>query len=194
MLERAGYLGSVAFPQCRIDAIDTRRMRGYAIVFNSLSQDLGGFKEIIAPEAMDRTLRESIDVMSLVNHDGDKVLGRLHNGTLDIKKDSRGLSITVEPDTEITYANDIFRAVRRGDVSKMSFAFRALEDDWNYDGDIPVRTVVDMRVSEVSIVSRPAYTQTDVQVAQRSLQEFQELRRKGLSIDFARKLHKTRLA
>jgi phage head maturation protease len=76
----------------------------------------------------------------------------------------------------------------------MSFAFRALEDDWNYDGDIPVRTVVDMRVSEVSIVSRPAYTQTDVQVAQRSLQEFQELRRKGLSIDFARKLHKTRLA
>jgi len=50
-----------------------------------------------------------------------------------------------------------------------------------------------MRVSEVSVVTFPAYTQTDVQVAQRSMQDF-VAQRKGMSIDFARKLHQTRLA
>jgi len=183
-----------AFVECRVDAIDARRLRGYAIVFNARSQNLGGFQEVIAPEAIDRTFKEALDVRALVNHDSAKVIGRLRAGTLQMQKDATGLRVTIEPDPDISYARDIFGAVRRGDVSGMSFAFRTIEDDWNYDDEaMPLRTVLDMRVSEVSIVTFPAYTQTDVQVAQRSLQEF-AAHRKGLSLDFARKLHQTRLA
>jgi hypothetical protein len=58
-------------------------------------------------------------------------------------------------------------------VTGMSFGFRVLEDDWNYENDqLAVRTVLDMRVSEISVVSFPAYQQTDVSVAKRSLEEF----------------------
>lgn len=183
-----------AFVECRIEAIDNRRLRGYAIVFNARSQNLGGFQEVIAPDAIDRTFKEAIDVRALVNHDSSKVIGRLNAGTLEMRKDSKGLRVTIEPDMDVSYARDIAAAVKRGDVSGMSFAFRTIEDDWNYeDEDVPLRTVLDMRVSEVSIVTFPAYTQTDVQVAQRSLQAF-EAQQKRMSIDFARKLHQTRLA
>jgi Escherichia/Staphylococcus phage prohead protease len=183
-----------AFVDCRVDAIDNRRLRGYAIVFNARSQNLGGFQEIISPDAIDRTFKEAIDVRALVDHESSKVIGRLRAGTLEMKKDSRGLRVTIEPDPDISYARDIMLAVKRGDVSGMSFAFRTIEDDWNYeDENMPIRTVLDMLVSEVSIVTFPAYAQTDVQVAQRSMQEF-VAHRKGMSVDFARKLHQTRLA
>jgi phage head maturation protease len=78
-------------------------------------------------------------------------------------------------------------------VSGMSFGFRALDDDWNYDEKTPVRTVTDMTVSEVSIVTFPAYRQTDVQVAQRSLQQFQAAQT-GKSVAFLRKVHRNALA
>jgi HK97 family phage prohead protease len=183
-----------AFVECRVDAIDNRRLRGYAIVFNAESQNLGGFREIIAPEAVDRTFKEAIDVRALVDHDPAKIIGRLRAGTMDMMKDGKGLRVTIEPDPEISYARDIMLAVKRGDVTGMSFAFRTVEDDWNFDNEeMAIRTVLDMRVSEVSVVTFPAYTQTDIQVAQRSLQEF-KAHRAGMSIAWARKLHKTRLA
>ena len=89
-----------------------------------------------------------------------------------MQKDGKGLQVTIEPDPDISYARDIMLAVKRGDVSGMSFAFRTIEDAWDEDGPMAIRTVLDMRVSEVSVVTFPAYTQTDIQVAQRSLQDF----------------------
>jgi HK97 family phage prohead protease len=162
-----------AFVECRAEASDNgKKIRGYAIRFNALSQDLGGFKEFIAPEAVDRTIAEGLDVRALVDHDSGKVLGRTRAGTLQLRKDSKGLAITIEPDPDISYAGDIMRSVARGDVSGMSFAFRTIDDSWNYEGKMPIRTVNDMTISEVSIVTFPAYTQTDVSVAQRSLGAF----------------------
>lgn len=158
-----------AWLECRVEAADMRRMVGYAIVFNSESVDLGGFREVIAPEAVDRTLREGADVRALVDHDTAKIIGRTRSGTLQLRKESRGLKATIEPDLQIGYANDIMRAVARGDVSGMSFAFRVLEDEWNYEGDTPLRTVTDMKISEVSVVTFPAYEQTDIAAALRSL-------------------------
>lgn len=183
-----------SWAECRAEPSENgRKIRGYAIVFNASSQDLGGFKEFIAPEAVDRTLNEALDVRALVDHDTAKVIGRTRAGTLQLRKDSRGLKIEVEPDTDISYANDIMRAVARGDVSGMSFGFRVLEDEWNYDGKLPIRTVTDMRISEVSIVTFPAYQQTDVAVAQRSLQAYQQ-RTSGNRIAWLQKWQKTRLA
>lgn len=81
-----------AWAECRAEASDNgRKIRGYPIVFNSLSVDLGGFREIIAPEAVERTLNEGLDVRALVDHDSSKVIGRTRSGTLRLRKDAKGL-------------------------------------------------------------------------------------------------------
>jgi len=178
--------------EIRMDPSGDRKLRGYAIRFHDLSQDLGGFKERILPEAIDRTLSEALDVRALVDHDSSKIIGRTRAGTLSLKKDSKGLRVEIDP-PNTTAARDILESVARGDVSGMSFAFRVMEDDWHMEDDLPVREVIDMRVSEVSIVSFPAYPSTDVQVAQRALSQFRQAQR-GMSIDFARKIHLTRMA
>ena len=162
--------------ECRVDAVDERRIRGMAIVFDSLSVNLGGFRETIKPEAVDRTLREGLDVRALADHDSGKVLGRTRAGTLQLRKDKKGLSVIIEPDPEISYAKDLMRAVARGDISGMSFGFRVLEDDWREDPEtgMPIRDVLDMRISEVSVVAFPAYESTDVVVSQRSMNALRE--------------------
>jgi HK97 family phage prohead protease len=183
-----------AFAECRAESDDGKKIRGYAIVFNSLSHDLGGFREIIAPEAVDRTLKDGADVRALVDHNPEKVIGRTRSGTLELRKDRKGLHTVIEPDPGISYASDIMRAVARGDVSGMSFRFRvpAGGASWDDDAEGPIRTVHDMRISEVSIVTFPAYEATDVQVALRSLDEFRASQRRSLS--YLRRWHKTQLA
>ena len=183
-----------AFAECRAEASDNgKKIKGYAIRFMALSQDLGGFREYIAPEAVDRTLSEGLDVRALVDHDSGKVIGRTRSGTLQLRKDSKGLAITVDPDEDISYAKDIMRAVARGDVSGMSFGFRTIADEWNYEEKTPIRTVTDMVISEVSVVTFPAYQQTNVEVAQRSLNEYRQAH-VGHNLDWLTKWHKTRLA
>jgi Escherichia/Staphylococcus phage prohead protease len=145
------------------------RFTGTAIVFNALSVDLGGFREQIAPEAVDRTLTEAIAVRALLDHDPGKVLANTAAGTLALRKTTAGLRAVIDADPEISYVADALRSVRRGDIDGMSFGFRILDDDWNFDGPIPIRTVLDMRIMEVSIVAFPAYVQTNVDAAQRSL-------------------------
>jgi HK97 family phage prohead protease len=151
--------------------VDNSRIRGYAIVFESLSEDLGGFRERILPSAVDRTLREALDVRALVDHDSAKVIGRTRAGTLTLRKDRNGLKVEIDP-PNTTAARDIVESVQRGDVSGMSFAFRTLEDDWHMEDGMPIRDVIDMKIREISIVSFPAYGATSVDVAKRSLDDF----------------------
>lgn len=187
VLERRAYL------DCRIEADGARHLKGYAIRFHALSLDLGGFQEQIAPEAVDRTLRDATDVRALVDHDSGKVIGRTRAGTLTLSKDSKGLRVDIEPDTEISYARDIMRAVARGDVSGMSFGFRVLEEAWDFEEDPYLRTVLDMELREVSVVSFPAYPSTDISVAKRSLESFKR-HQVGDRIAWLQKVHRTRMA
>lgn len=171
-----------AYRDATIGSTDGKRLEGFAIVFDTLSVDLGGFREKIAPEAVDRALNEGADVRALFDHDPGKVLGRTRAGTLTLRKDRQGLRAVIEPDLEISYARDVVRSVARGDISGMSFGFRVLSDEWDYEGKMPIRTVTDMKLSEVSIVSWPAYEATSVQAralfnldeAQRSLTAFKQ--------------------
>lgn len=154
----------------RLAVGESRRIRGTAIVFNALSEQLGGrlgFRERIAPEAVDRTLRSGLDVRALIDHDPSKIIGRTKAGTMRLDKTAQGLQVTIDP-PDTTAARDILESIQRGDVSGMSFGFRTLEDKWDEKQDPPVRTVVDMEVFDISIVSFPAYPQTDVGL--RSLQ------------------------
>jgi uncharacterized protein len=173
----------------KIGSVDGKRLEGHAIVFNTLSVDLGGFREQIAPEAVDRAINEGADVRALFDHDPGKVLGRTRAGTLSLRKDSKGLRAVIEPDLEISYARDVVRSVARGDISGMSFGFRVLSDEWDYEGKMPLRTVTDMKLSEVSIVSWPAYEATSVQA--RALFNLDEAVR---SLDAFKKAHPQRTA
>jgi HK97 family phage prohead protease len=144
-----------------------RVIRGYAIVFDRLSENLGGFREIIAPEAVDRTLKEGVDLRALVDHDSARIIGRLSAGTLRIEKDSQGLRVEIDP-PETSAGQDIVESVKRRDVTGMSFAFRYVGDP-DVDGKTnpPTVTIRDMLIREVSLVSFPAYPQTSA--AMRSL-------------------------
>jgi HK97 family phage prohead protease len=163
--------------ECRADVDGgDRRIRGTAIVFNSRSVNLGGFHEVILPGAVDRTLTEAMDVHAFWNHDSGEVLGRTRAGTLQLRKGQRGLDVIIDPPS---WADKILESIRRGDVTGMSFGFRVPEggDDWRMGDDgMPLREVHDMIVSEVSIVSKPAYQSTNVSA--RSLDALREFVRK----------------
>lgn len=177
--------------EIRADLAVDRKLRGLAIVFNSLSVDLGGFREIIKPEAVDRTLREGLDVRALVDHDSGKVIGRTKAGTLALRKSRRGLEVEIDP-PNTSVARDLLESVERGDISGMSFGFRVLTDDWRMEDGEAIREVMDMTISEVSIVAFPAYTATDASVAQRSLQQFRE-QQAGRSLAMAKRWHRQRM-
>lgn len=141
-----------------------RILRGYAIVFDRLSEDLGGFLEKIAPSAVDRTLADGVDLRALAHHNPERVLGRLASGTLRVAKDARGLAVEIDPPAA---AADLVESVQRGDITGMSFGFRTYKDAWDFTTDPPTRTVQDMLIREVSVVAFPAYPQT--QIALRSM-------------------------
>jgi HK97 family phage prohead protease len=146
-------------------------MRGHAAVFNELSGDLGGFREQIIPGAFAEAI-ETDDVRALINHDSNFVLGRNRAGTLAMREDVRGLAVEITP-PDTAFARDLIVSMERGDVTQMSFAFRIRPngEDWakNDDG-VWVRSVKRVRLYDVSVVTYPAYTQTDV--AMRSLDAF----------------------
>lgn len=145
-------------------------LRGYAAVFGVLSNDLGGFREIVRPRAFDRALTGA-DVRCLINHDATKVLGRTRPGTLRLSIDAKGLRF--ECDAPATsYAVDLATSIRRGDIDGCSFRFYVAKngDVWQRqpDGQI-VRELLEVDIDDVSIVTYPAYRATEVSV--RSLQD-----------------------
>jgi uncharacterized protein len=135
-------------------------LAGYAAVFGEWSEDLGGFRERIAPGAFQSTL--SGDVRALWNHDPAFVLGRTTNGTLRLHEDDRGLKIEIDPPSGALFSS-FLENVRRGDVSQMSFGFSVVEDEKSFDENGKrLRTLKSVRLHEVSPVTFPAYPQTEV--------------------------------
>lgn len=177
-VERVERLDTVVARRGHVDS--ENRLQGHAIVVDKLSVDLGGFREIVRASALNRTINENIDVRSLWNHNSDTPMGRLSAGTLNIRKDRIGLSTQIEPPS---WAGVQLESVERGDVTGMSFGFRAIEDEWTFDGPFPLRELFDMRVSEVSPVTFPAYPDTDLRVTNGHR-----------GIEWLRKWHKTKLA
>lgn len=161
---RAAYDLARILPTVQRDANQRRELSGYPIVFNKLSVDLGGFREIIAPSAAERMMTERSDVRALVDHDSGRIIGRRSAGTLTLKVDRRGVYVEIDP-PETSAGRDIYESVSRRDVTGGSFAFRVLTDDWRLEDGMPIRTVEDMTVSEVSPVSFPAYPDTQIHAA-----------------------------
>ena len=140
---------------------------GTPIVFESKT-DLGYFYEKIDRKALDNA--DLSDVRFLINHDMDSIpLARYCAGsaenTMQLRIEPDGLKISVELDTENnSEAKSLYSAVKRGDITGMSFAFSIDGERWDdMDTDKPTRTLTSIsRVFEVSAVTFPAYQATDI--------------------------------
>lgn len=140
-------------------------IRGHAAVFGQLSEDLGGFREQIAPGAFASAVGGDDDVRALFNHDPNYILGRNRSKTLRLQEDSRGLAIEIDAPETDTIRDLVLAPIKRGDVSQMSFGFsvRPNGQDWAKDDEgRVVRTLKSLRTFDVSPVVFPAYPQTDV--------------------------------
>jgi hypothetical protein len=147
-----------------------RHITGYAAVFNTLSEDLGRFREKIDPGAFSETIKTD-DVRALWNHDSNYPLGRNRANTLTLNEDTHGLKIDiVPPDTQ--WARDLMTSIDRGDVDQMSFGFQTLSDRWETVDKVEIRTLIKVRLYDVSPVTFPAYPDTEVGL--RSLEEYRK--------------------
>lgn len=143
---------------------DGMTFSGYAAVFDSWSEDLGGFRERIRPGAFAKTLREKRAVKMFWNHNADIPLGSTR-ANLTLAEDDRGLLATAElPDT--THGRDMARLVRDKIVDSMSFGFQTVKDAWDKeDTNRAERELIEVRLWEVSPVTGwPAYPATSATV------------------------------
>lgn len=151
---------------------ESRKVEGYASVFNSRSKDLGGFTEIIDPAAFNGVIERS-DVLALLNHDQDRgVLARSRKGvgSLTLTVDERGLHYSFDaPNTAL--GNELVEGLKRGDISTSSFAFTVAGEKWTKEEDGSyLRTITQIdKLYDVSPVYNEAYE--DTSVALRSLEQ-----------------------
>jgi uncharacterized protein len=148
-------------------------IRGTAVFFNQLSDELGFFREKFAPGAFDDVLND--DTVALLNHDINLLLGRTRSGTLRLMQNETGLHYEVDvPDTST--GKDTVELMKRGDISQSSFSFSIEKERWERDADNnEIRTVEKVRrLYDVSPVVFPAYPQTVSQVSQRSYESWKE--------------------
>lgn len=135
-------------------------IEGYAAVFNSKTRIGDWFDEVIEPGAFSRSLSENGDIRALFNHDWNNVLGRTKSGTLTLKEDEKGLNFNVElPNTSV--ARDLSESMARGDINQCSFGFFVTGEEWDYSVDPALRTIKEVELYEISVVSIPAYDDTE---------------------------------
>lgn len=147
---------------------DAPVISGYAAIFDSpttISQGYSSYNEVVSRGAFKKTIQEA-DVRALYNHNPDNVLGRTKSGTLTLSEDNVGLRYEVQvPDT--TWGRDLVQLIKRGDVSQSSFAFSPIRQDWSRAAnktELDTRTLQEVRLYDVSIVTYPAYEDTVAQV------------------------------
>lgn len=158
---------------------DSRHVEGYAVVFESQSEDLGFF-ETIDRGAITQELVDNSDVFALLNHDDEKVLARSKNGvgSLKLTVDERGLKYEFDA-AETQLGNDLLEYLKRGEINTSSFAFALDYNDpeaetWTRKNGANYRTIHKIAyLHDVSPVWNAAYSATSV--SQRSLDKIKEL-------------------
>lgn len=163
---------------------ESRTVSGYAIVFNSDSNDLGGFIERIDPNSLDGVVEKS-DVLCLLNHNEDRgVLARSNKGegSLTLEIDEIGLKYTFEaPNTAL--GDELLEGIRRGDISTSSFAFTVGKDSWSkMENGTYLRTINSINeLFDVSPVYRAAYDATSVKADNRGLDAIKQQEKEELA-------------
>ena len=150
---------------------DNNVVVGYGSVFNTMSNDLGGFREVIAPTAFEGRLED--DVRFLFNHDPNMLLARSTNGTLRMSVDHIGLRYEAQiPDTST--GRDVLTLLRNNTLNQNSFAFIVEDDSWEVRDGMNVRTINKVSMlADISLVSYPAYSEAKT-IALRSMEEWKK--------------------
>ena len=141
-----------------------KQIAGTAIVYNSRSVDLGGFTEIVSPNALTRTLKENKDVLALRDHEQTMLLGRTTAGTLELTNTAKGLDFVITLPRTAT-GDDTAENVKLQNLTGVSFGFVTVKDSFSEDaqGNI-TRTLHDIDLLEISVTSFPAYPAASVSI------------------------------
>lgn len=137
---------------------------GYAAVWDSPSEPLPWI-EYVKRGAFSKTLNDRADVRLLIDHEGVP-LARTKSGTLRLMEDDKGLRTEADLDPANPDAARLISALRRGDISQMSFAFRVVKDSWSKDQQ--VRELREVQLYDVSVVTFPAYEETLAELRSRN--------------------------
>lgn len=165
---------------------------GRPIVYDQptkIKAPFGDYIEVIKRGALDGA--DLSDIRLLYNHDTNRIPLARTPKTMSFELDPAGLTMRTElPNTE--EGRSVYLAIKRGDLSGMSFAFKVPEGGSRYDAKTNTRTITKIeKVYEFSIVPFPAYPQTSVE-ARNQITEAQkrELERKQALITLNKILFK----
>lgn len=150
------------------------RFSGYASTTETPYM-VGSFEETFAKGAFKRCLGQQPDVVLLVNHAG-LPLARTRSGTMTLSEDTRGLKVDAELDPTDPDVQSLIPKMKRGDLTEMSFAFRATDDEWDSRETKRVVREATIHKGDVSMVTHGANTATSGTVAMRSADGAFELR------------------
>lgn len=131
------------------------------IPYNSRSEDLGGFIEVLSPGCFSETLRNKSKILAFWNHDTSKPLASTGNGTLKLNDTRSGLNFEIRP-PDNTWGKDVLTSVKRGDIDSCSFGFNCLSDEWTTQNGENLRTIESAELFEISPCSMPAYPDASV--------------------------------
>lgn len=146
------------------DGPEGETLIGYSILFDEVTRIdswEGQFDERVDVKATDRSLRTRTPVVQF-DHGRHPMIGSLPIGTLDkAEADKRGL-YTEARVIRSWLTDPLIEAVRSGTIGGWSFRFDVIEDKWDFSGDIPLRTLLDVEIYELGPVVFPAYEATDI--------------------------------
>lgn len=178
---------SVPFELVREDGDpgDGLTFRGYAAVFNSPTQIdswEGRFTEQVAPGAFKKSLRERTPVLQF-DHGSHPMIGSIPLGSITAaREDEQGVFVEARL-ADNWLVQPVRDAIASGAVDGMSFRFEVVRDRWEdadgtplrtpdavvsaisrSDGDMPKRTLLEVKSREMGPVVFPAYAGTSASV------------------------------
>lgn len=174
--------------ELRSDGESNEIIEGYALKFDKWSDDLGWFREKLASKSLEKT--DMSNVTALFNHNESQILGR-SGINLELDVDNIGLRFKVKP-TDTSYSRDLMENIRQGVINQCSFAFTVSREqdseEWreNLESGIYERTIKNIdKLYDVSVVTTPAYPDTEAVVGARSkeLVDKLELRKQNKEIE-----------
>lgn len=139
---------------------EAKAVWGYAVLWDSVTTIANEFLEQFARGSLTRSIRED-DIRMLLDHDSGRVIGRTASGSLRLREDALGLRYDVDVNLDTPDGQTLAGTVGRRDVSGISPSFVVRAESWVDGGTrLPLRTITDARLIEISAVAWPAYPQT----------------------------------
>jgi HK97 family phage prohead protease len=163
-----GFDGSVIFPlEVRVQKNSKMPQVLGTFAYGELSHSFfGAFRERIEPGAADESIERG-EIMALLGHQKNFVLGRQDKGTLEVTSTEREITMKADPPTT-TWVSDMFVSVERGDIDGISPGFDipqpAINEKWSIEDGETVRSLKVINVGELSLTSMAAYPVTGVKV------------------------------